>query len=161
MAEAGGGANPTATGRDASRARPGCHCIIRRRRHQQGAADAINTVPEAPRARPHPGLASRGWAHHDAGVGEQHKKGPPVLRPPGNCQRKDSSMSTTEPKAGEWWWVEHRFTSRPVPARWMEGGGWHCPSGWLAAEHAVPIARIPDPPAPEPTEAEKIDARRE
>src|SRR5690606_10504675 len=41
-----------------------------------------------------------------------------------------------------------------------EGGGWHCPSGWLAAEHAVPIARIPDPPAPEPTEAEKIDARR-
>lgn len=75
--------------------------------------------------------------------------------------RKDSSMSTTtEPQVGEWWWVEHRFTSRPVPARWMEGGGWHCPSGWLAAEHAVPLSRIPDPPAPEPTEAEKVDARR-
>lgn len=68
-------------------------------------------------------------------------------------------MSTTEPQAGEWWWVEWR--GQIVPARRRENApGWYVFGGPHETWNVGPIARIPDPPAPEPTEAEKIEARR-
>lgn len=69
-------------------------------------------------------------------------------------------MSTTEPKAGEWWWCEVATMLGALALMRMDSGDWR-DRGGIFSEHCVrPLARIPDPPAPEPTEAEKIDARR-
>lgn len=75
-------------------------------------------------------------------------------------------MSTTEPKAGEWWAVEGVHDQiRRVAECIVSPAGIHYwrPDGdeeWICATQFRPLARIPDPPALEPTEAEKIDARR-
>jgi len=61
---------------------------------------------------------------------------------------------------GEWWWVVRRGLIVPACCR-VFAPGWYVFGEPHETWNVGPIARIPDPPAPEPTEAEKIDARRE
>ena len=46
-------------------------------------------------------------------------------------------MSTTEPKAGEWWWVQvPAFGDRPVALiRAGSPGGWRTSVAWVAGDH--------------------------